>query len=173
MQFLHFRFVDLILREGAHVDVKNKKGNSPLWLAANGTYMYVQYVMYMYMYVYMCIYTMTLYMCVYMYMCFIRAISLSLYLFVALSLSDLPSSLSLCRWSSGCGETTGRSRLRPRQSGQPQGLMSDGRLQEGKHHDIIITSSSHCHYITSSVYHMMCFCDTGTFQGGEVFGGSC
>ena len=30
------RFVDLILREGAHVDVKNKKGNSPLWLAANG-----------------------------------------------------------------------------------------------------------------------------------------
>ena len=33
---LFFRFVDLILREGAHVDVKNKKGNSPLWLAANG-----------------------------------------------------------------------------------------------------------------------------------------
>ena len=32
------RFVDLILREGAHVDVKNKKGNSPLWLAANGTH---------------------------------------------------------------------------------------------------------------------------------------
>lgn len=32
----HFKFVDLILRCGAHVDVKNKKGNSPLWLAANG-----------------------------------------------------------------------------------------------------------------------------------------
>lgn len=33
----HFKFVDLILRCEAHVDVKNKKGNSPLWLAANGT----------------------------------------------------------------------------------------------------------------------------------------
>lgn len=32
----HYKFVDLILRYGAHVDVKNKKGNSPLWLAANG-----------------------------------------------------------------------------------------------------------------------------------------
>jgi len=32
----HYKFVDLILRFGAHVDVKNKKGNSPLWLAANG-----------------------------------------------------------------------------------------------------------------------------------------
>jgi len=32
----HFKFVDLILHCGAHVDVKNKKGNSPLWLAANG-----------------------------------------------------------------------------------------------------------------------------------------
>ena len=34
----HFKFVDLILRCGAHVDVKNKKGNSPLWLAANGMF---------------------------------------------------------------------------------------------------------------------------------------
>ena len=32
----HYKFVELILRHGAHVDVKNKKGNSPLWLAANG-----------------------------------------------------------------------------------------------------------------------------------------
>ena len=32
----HYKFVDLILRNDAHVDVKNKKGNSPLWLAANG-----------------------------------------------------------------------------------------------------------------------------------------
>ena len=33
----HYKFVELILRQGAHVDVKNKKGNSPLWLACNGT----------------------------------------------------------------------------------------------------------------------------------------
>ena len=32
----HFKFVDLLLHYGALVDVKNKKGNSPLWLAANG-----------------------------------------------------------------------------------------------------------------------------------------
>ena len=32
----HYKFVELLLREGAVVDVKNKKGNSPLWLAANG-----------------------------------------------------------------------------------------------------------------------------------------
>ena len=32
----HFKFVELLLRRGANVDVKNKKGNSPLWLAANG-----------------------------------------------------------------------------------------------------------------------------------------
>jgi len=32
----HYKFVELILRCGAHVDVKNKKGNSPLWLACNG-----------------------------------------------------------------------------------------------------------------------------------------
>lgn len=32
----HFKFVELILSYGANVDVKNKKGNSPLWLACNG-----------------------------------------------------------------------------------------------------------------------------------------
>ena len=32
----HYKFVDLILRFGAHVDIKNKKGNSPLWLSCNG-----------------------------------------------------------------------------------------------------------------------------------------
>ena len=32
----HAKFVDMILRYGANVDVKNKKGNSPLWLACNG-----------------------------------------------------------------------------------------------------------------------------------------
>ncbi|XP_022247672.1 ankyrin repeat domain-containing protein 17-like isoform X2 [Limulus polyphemus] len=32
----HYRFVELLLSRGASVDVKNKKGNSPLWLAANG-----------------------------------------------------------------------------------------------------------------------------------------
>ena len=32
----HFKFVELILNYGANVDVKNKKGNSPLWLACNG-----------------------------------------------------------------------------------------------------------------------------------------
>lgn len=32
----HYKFVELILRHGALVDVKNKKGNSPLWLACNG-----------------------------------------------------------------------------------------------------------------------------------------
>ena len=32
----HFKFVELLLHQGSHVDVKNKKGNSPLWLAANG-----------------------------------------------------------------------------------------------------------------------------------------
>ncbi len=28
----HFKFVEFILRHGSFVDVKNKKGNSPLWL---------------------------------------------------------------------------------------------------------------------------------------------
>ncbi|XP_074600327.1 multiple ankyrin repeats single KH domain isoform X2 [Brevipalpus obovatus] len=32
----HFRFVELLLQRGAQVDVKNKKGSSPLWLACNG-----------------------------------------------------------------------------------------------------------------------------------------
>lgn len=32
----HYRFVELLLSRGAFVDVKNKKGNSPLWLACNG-----------------------------------------------------------------------------------------------------------------------------------------
>ncbi|XP_055874641.1 ankyrin repeat and KH domain-containing protein 1-like isoform X1 [Biomphalaria glabrata] len=32
----HYRFVELLLHRGASVDVKNKKGNSPLWLACNG-----------------------------------------------------------------------------------------------------------------------------------------
>ena len=32
----HYRFVELLLSRGAAVDVKNKKGNSPLWLACNG-----------------------------------------------------------------------------------------------------------------------------------------
>lgn len=32
----HYRFVELLLTRGAAVDVKNKKGNSPLWLACNG-----------------------------------------------------------------------------------------------------------------------------------------
>ncbi|KAK3090841.1 hypothetical protein FSP39_015089 [Pinctada imbricata] len=32
----HYRFVELLLARFAAVDVKNKKGNSPLWLACNG-----------------------------------------------------------------------------------------------------------------------------------------
>ena len=36
----HYRFVKLLLRHAANVDVKNKKGNSPLWLASNGMYMW-------------------------------------------------------------------------------------------------------------------------------------
>lgn len=32
----HYKFCELLLSKGATVDVKNKKGNSPLWLAANG-----------------------------------------------------------------------------------------------------------------------------------------
>ena len=32
----HLKFVELLLQRGAAVEVKNKKGNSPLWLAANG-----------------------------------------------------------------------------------------------------------------------------------------
>ncbi|GIY63342.1 ankyrin repeat and KH domain-containing protein 1 [Caerostris darwini] len=37
----HFRFVQLLLERKATVEVKNKKGNSPLWLAANGGHMEV------------------------------------------------------------------------------------------------------------------------------------
>ncbi|CAM1298596.1 ANKRD17 (predicted), partial [Pycnogonum litorale] len=32
----HYRFVELLLSRNAAVDVKNKKGNSPLWLSCNG-----------------------------------------------------------------------------------------------------------------------------------------
>jgi len=35
----HFEFVDLLLMRGACVEVKNKKGNTPLWLACNGGHM--------------------------------------------------------------------------------------------------------------------------------------
>ena len=31
----HKQFVDLVLKWGAHVDTKNKKGNTPIWLACN------------------------------------------------------------------------------------------------------------------------------------------
>lgn len=37
----HLKFVDLLLTRGAAVEVKNKKGNSPLWLAANGGHLSV------------------------------------------------------------------------------------------------------------------------------------
>lgn len=37
----HVRFVELLLYRGAAVEVKNKKGNSPLWLAANGGHLNV------------------------------------------------------------------------------------------------------------------------------------
>lgn len=37
----HLKFVDLLLQRGAAVEVKNKKGNSPLWLAANGGHLSV------------------------------------------------------------------------------------------------------------------------------------
>ena len=36
----HYRFVKLLLRHAENVDVKNKKGNSPLWLASNGMHMW-------------------------------------------------------------------------------------------------------------------------------------
>ena len=32
----HFKFVELLVIMGAVVDVKNKKGCTPLWLASNG-----------------------------------------------------------------------------------------------------------------------------------------
>ena len=34
----HYKFVELLLVNGAFVDVKSKKGCSPPWLAANGEY---------------------------------------------------------------------------------------------------------------------------------------
>ncbi|GFU39754.1 ankyrin repeat and KH domain-containing protein 1 [Nephila pilipes] len=37
----HYRFVQLLLERDAIVEVKNKKGNSPLWLAANGGHLEV------------------------------------------------------------------------------------------------------------------------------------
>lgn len=42
----HVRFVELLLVRGAQVEVKNKKGNSPLWLAANGGHLPVVELLY-------------------------------------------------------------------------------------------------------------------------------
>ncbi|XP_022906707.1 ankyrin repeat domain-containing protein 17 isoform X2 [Onthophagus taurus] len=42
----HVRFVELLLCRGASVEVKNKKGNSPLWLAANGGHLSVVELLY-------------------------------------------------------------------------------------------------------------------------------
>ncbi|XP_026474601.1 ankyrin repeat domain-containing protein 17-like isoform X4 [Ctenocephalides felis] len=42
----HCRFVELLLSRNAAVEVKNKKGNSPLWLAANGGHLYVVEILY-------------------------------------------------------------------------------------------------------------------------------
>ncbi|XP_065353147.1 ankyrin repeat domain-containing protein 17 isoform X5 [Cloeon dipterum] len=42
----HVRFVELLLTRGAQVEVKNKKGNSPLWLAANGGHLSVIEMLY-------------------------------------------------------------------------------------------------------------------------------
>lgn len=42
----HCRFVELLLCRGAAVEVKNKKGNSPLWLAANGGHLGVVELLY-------------------------------------------------------------------------------------------------------------------------------
>lgn len=42
----HIRFVELLLCRGAAVEVKNKKGNSPLWLAANGGHLSVVELLY-------------------------------------------------------------------------------------------------------------------------------
>ena len=40
----HYKFVELILRHGSFVDVKNKKGNSPLWLACNGRWLLLGFI---------------------------------------------------------------------------------------------------------------------------------
>ncbi|KAL6268769.1 hypothetical protein P5V15_001894 [Pogonomyrmex californicus] len=42
----HCRFVELLLAKGTQVEVKNKKGNSPLWLAANGGHLNVVDILY-------------------------------------------------------------------------------------------------------------------------------
>lgn len=42
----HQKFVELLLSKGAAVEVKNKKGNSPLWLAANGGHLGVVELLY-------------------------------------------------------------------------------------------------------------------------------
>lgn len=42
----HCRFVELLLSRGTQVEVKNKKGNSPLWLAANGGHLNVVDILY-------------------------------------------------------------------------------------------------------------------------------
>jgi ankyrin repeat domain-containing protein 17 len=42
----HLKFVELLLSRGASVEVKNKKGNSPLWLAANGGHLTVVEALY-------------------------------------------------------------------------------------------------------------------------------
>lgn len=42
----HLKFVELLLSRNAAVEVKNKKGNSPLWLAANGGHLNVIEVLY-------------------------------------------------------------------------------------------------------------------------------
>lgn len=42
----HLKFVELLLSRGAAVEVKNKKGNSPLWLAAHGGHLSVVDILY-------------------------------------------------------------------------------------------------------------------------------
>ncbi|KAL5283184.1 ANKRD17 family protein [Megaselia abdita] len=42
----HLKFVELLLQRGAAVEVKNKKGNSPLWLAAHGGHNNVVEILY-------------------------------------------------------------------------------------------------------------------------------
>ncbi|XP_068134225.1 ankyrin repeat and KH domain-containing protein 1-like isoform X2 [Hyperolius riggenbachi] len=32
----HYKFCELLINRGSHIDVRNKKGNTPIWLAANG-----------------------------------------------------------------------------------------------------------------------------------------
>jgi len=42
----HQKFVELLLSRNASVEVKNKKGNSPLWLAAHGGHLSVVELLY-------------------------------------------------------------------------------------------------------------------------------